>query len=78
VDGPAPGNVVVTEAPVIEALLAGRLAAREAVALGLVRLYGSAADSGRALDRLAALAPMRPLATDRPETAQRAGPEATD
>ncbi len=55
-DGPAAGDVVVvTEASVVEALVTARLAARDAVRLGLVRLYGSPADAGAALDWLAAI-----------------------
>jgi|GEM_PF-2584338 len=43
VDGLAPGDVVaVTDEPVIAGLNSGRLAARDALSLGLVRLYGSA------------------------------------
>ena len=42
VGGPAQGDVVaVTEAPVVAALAEGTLSAREAVSLGLMRLYGS-------------------------------------
>lgn len=58
VDGPEAGDVVVvTEAPVIEALVAGRITAHEALALGVIRLYGSAADSDSAVDWLAAMTP---------------------
>jgi hypothetical protein len=43
VGGPTQGDVVaVTEAPVVAALAEGTLSAREAVSLGLMRLYGSA------------------------------------
>lgn len=53
--GPEGGDVViVTEAPVIEALVAGRLPARDAVRLGVLRLYGSPADSSAAIDWLSA------------------------
>jgi hypothetical protein len=41
VDGPRDGDtVVVTEAPVLSALADGRLSSREALALGLLRIYG--------------------------------------
>lgn len=56
VGGPAQGDVVVvTDAPVIDALVAGRLGAREALELGVVRVYGSAADSGHAIEWLSAI-----------------------
>jgi hypothetical protein len=43
--GPTPGDVVaVTEEPVIAAFNSGALSARDAHALGLLRLYGSASD----------------------------------
>ena len=43
VEGPTPGDVVaVTEVPVIAALVNGTLSARDALSLGLIRLYGSA------------------------------------
>jgi hypothetical protein len=43
VGGPTEGDVVaVTEAPVVAALAENTLSAREAVSLGLIRLYGSA------------------------------------
>ena len=42
IDGPAPGDVVaVTEEPVIAAINSGTLSARDALSLGLLRLYGS-------------------------------------
>jgi hypothetical protein len=43
VDGPATDDVVVvTEEAVVAAIVDGRMTAREALSLGLVRLYGSA------------------------------------
>ncbi len=45
IDGPAPDDVVaVTEEPVIAAINNGTLSARDALSLGLVRLYGSVPD----------------------------------
>lgn len=56
VDAPAQGDVVVvTDVPVIDALVAGHLGAREALELGVVRVYGSAADSGHAIEWLSAI-----------------------
>ncbi|HMK29587.1 MAG TPA: hypothetical protein VK473_07885 [Terriglobales bacterium] len=44
-DGPTRGDVVaVTEEPVIVAMNSGTLSARDALSLGLLRLYGSASD----------------------------------
>jgi hypothetical protein len=57
--GPAGDDVViVTDEPVIGALLDGRLTAEQARQLGLVRLYGSPADAANVaslLDRLTAV-----------------------
>jgi hypothetical protein len=56
VDGPQPGDiVVVTESAVIDALVEGRLAGREALALGVLRMYGSAADAENASRWLASI-----------------------
>lgn len=56
VDGPARGDVVVvTEAPVIRALATGRLAVRDALELGVIRVYGGVADSRQAIDWLSAI-----------------------
>src|SRR5262245_17633581 len=56
VDGPARGDVVVvTEAPVIEALISGKVSARDAVALGVIKLYGSSGDARNALEWLSAV-----------------------
>jgi len=45
IDGPMRGDVVaVTEEPVIAAINSGSLSARDALSLGLFRLYGSASD----------------------------------
>jgi hypothetical protein len=56
--GPAPGDVViVTDEPVVAALLDGRISARDARELGLVRFYGAEAgvqDVASLLDRLPA------------------------
>ena len=44
-DGPTRGDVVaVTEEPVIAAINSGSLSARDALSLGLFRLYGSSSD----------------------------------
>jgi hypothetical protein len=46
VDGPVEGDVVlVTEAPVVKAIVDERLSVRDALALGVVKLYGGAAAS---------------------------------
>ena len=64
VDGPTQGDVVaVTEASVIEAIVAGRIPAHVAIEQGMIKLYGKAADSTMALDWLAAVR----LRTDRTE-----------
>jgi hypothetical protein len=61
VDGPQAGDVVaVTEAPVIEALVAGRLDAHEALELGVIRLYGGSAESRGAREWLAAISTSQP------------------
>jgi hypothetical protein len=50
VDGPGKGDVVlVTEAPVVKALLEERLSAREALDSGLLRVYGNAEESAAAM-----------------------------
>ncbi len=50
VDGPEPGDVVlVTEAPVLKALLEERLSARDALNSGLLRLYGTVEDADDAV-----------------------------
>jgi hypothetical protein len=57
-EGPAPGDaVVVTEAPVVAALVTGRLGARDAIEIGVVRLYGSDAAVKSAHDWLSAIRP---------------------
>jgi hypothetical protein len=54
VDGPEPGDVVlVTEAPVVKALLEERLSVRDALDSGLLRVYGTAEDAGAAVRWLA-------------------------
>jgi hypothetical protein len=57
VNGPQPGDiVVVTESAVVDALIAGNLSGREAFELGLLRIYGRAADAENAVEWLSAVA----------------------
>ena len=58
IDGPAPGDVVaVTEEPVIAAINSGTLSARDALSLGLLRLYGSPSEIASVRSRLQARDP---------------------
>jgi hypothetical protein len=59
-EGPEQSDVVlVTEAPLIEALVTGRLGAQDAMQLGVMRLYGGAGESGAARAWLLASFPGR-------------------
>lgn len=58
VEGPAPGDVViVTEAAVVSALVTGSVTARDAIRLGLAKLYAPPPDATATIGWLAAIEP---------------------
>jgi len=87
INGPQPGDlVVISDEPVIAAIVAGRLNANDAVEQGLVRLYGDPAASVRwlrVLDRLEIIQQQherhpRTLLTEHPKTQHHLVPSAHD
>jgi hypothetical protein len=72
--GPASGDVVmVTDEPVVTALLDGRLKPRDARDLGLFRLYGPPAAVAEVASLIERLAPMSPGTAARSDTGSVAG-----